>query len=1227
MKAIIGFLNSILSGILNSFKRKQDKHQEVSQVSWLSWLFSPHVWRKRLLELPDNLRIAALTAWRDKERGLAVFAGVFLASLVITLVLIYGVGLSQAFLKESVEQTVFDSKIEFKSAPEQGTTGWTNDTAILQGMCDEVVLKAEFNDCTLVLGKSGLHSEISWGNDAAFYASPLFVEQIDSSNTDHKWDTGDLWKYEYTTGPPVVNIRAISFLGPEAFDGVLAERLSKNIIYEMGEWKTHEEVNSQRGIYIPLDIASSAGAQVGDNLDTLTFTYTYERSLPGGIEDEDCPGEIIEGEEYRLMYCQVPMSIQNVTILGIYEPWPQGNPVLAANPIYTTWTLLTEEQQITLIDKDHVYLGITVDRSLLPTSSISAAEDWLEVITNDMQKQTYDDGNVKIFYVDIISGTILWLEFVLGFVQVFDYILMIPVVILSLYLLIYGLELSLEQRRREISIHRSIGATADKLKGMVLFELFVISSVAWVGGYLLAFFSVPIILSSVGFMQFESLDIDINPALSFWATAFTILATLGLALIFGRSRTKAFLEMEIDEGVKKTAQAGKPRTWLHIIMLLIGGLGALDTYQELTTGGTGIISNWFLGGLINIFGPFLLWIGGALLLSRLGAYGPKIMLFFFKKTRLLSDVKRGLQNTGSEESTTRLSLIMLLTLSIVTLAAVQGYTGSLVDERTADLEIGSDIKVYSTEPLTSKQVEQAITNISSKDISVNAITVPMISLKSEDGTNVNAYVLMNESADALKWFPQAIPGDDIPSAMTAYQSGGFSAGPDVAFTLDLDGSGRFGDSEDILYKESSKESKIMTFTWEKTDIILTNIDPNSSIDEAEVLEYYVEIMDRNWSKLDLAGEDLSNRNFTRTDFSNSDLSGVNFANADLTEAFFFNVDLSGANLTGAKLTNAVFVGILPQNIVDIDLTNTNLSGAFQYGAINLTNLKLDGAICPDRTTQNESNNCTSGFSEAPTPLLEPVFFPASFEVQITPYQTSIRYIGIHEFIPGVATNDMSNYLIINEKAFRELKGNQDVNNLRATTWIIDVDGLNNKELQVLGLLIAADSRFEGADDWETSHENVERNGGIIFGTQGLFTLQYLVASVAAIASAFVFLSLVLNQKKKELAILQAVGASPNQIIRLVLFEILSIVVFSMVLGIMLGMGLALSFNGFFNIFGFLFQLFTGTGEDAVISRVLQWPWWVITQVTLGVLAVVVIALVLTTRRALRADLAIVLKGE
>ena len=121
---------------------------------------------------------------------------------------------------------------------------------------------------------------------------------------------------------------------------------------------------------------------------------------------------------------------------------------------------------------------------------------------------------------------------------------------------------------------------------------------------------------------------------------------------------------------------------------------------------------------------------------------------------------------------------------------------------------------------------------------------------------------MNGSENILKWFPQAIPGKDISEALTAYENGGFSAGPDMAFSLDLEGSGRFGDSADQLYKEGDKESELMNFTWEKTEIILNNIDPNSTIDPAEALEEYIGLMDRNWSNLDLSGQDLTNQNFT-----------------------------------------------------------------------------------------------------------------------------------------------------------------------------------------------------------------------------------------------------------------------------------------------------------------------------------------------------------------------------
>jgi ABC-type antimicrobial peptide transport system permease subunit len=64
---------------------------------------------------------------------------------------------------------------------------------------------------------------------------------------------------------------------------------------------------------------------------------------------------------------------------------------------------------------------------------------------------------------------------------------------------------------------------------------------------------------------------------------------------------------------------------------------------------------------------------------------------------------------------------------------------------------------------------------------------------------------------------------------------------------------------------------------------------------------------------------------------------------------------------------------------------------------------------------------------------------------------------------------------------------------------------------------------------------------------------------------------------------------------------------------------------FFGIFGFIFQLFLGT--SAPISRDLVWPWLDLGLVNASVLAAVVVALLFTTRRALRADLAVVLKGE
>jgi len=1180
-----------------------------------------------LMELPSRLRLAGQSAWRGKERGMAVIAGVFLASLVITTVLAYGVGLSQLFFDESLDSEPFDAKIEYARTPVENGTGWSNNTTTMTEVCDELLEEfSEFNDCTMVLGRQGIHSGGFFNLDFVV-AQPLEMRVI-SDNENPLWDTMNFdYPEALEAGPPISDKRAIRFLGPEAFDGELADRLSQNIISGLGEWPTPENMSANRGIILPSTIASEAQAKPGDVLDELTFAYVVDEStlLEAAIDDDNCAGEITP-ENNEMIYCRMWMTVENLTVMGIYEPWDFGNPTLPFNPIFSTWEVLEEEQRQVLMNNDHMYLGVTIDRGQLPTTSTADAADWLEDLGTRVQQGNYTDEGVELYYTDIISGTILFLNIFLGLIQIFDYIIMIPIVILSLAVLIYGLVLSLEQRRREVSIHRVIGADGQSLQGMVLLELFVMSSVAWLIGYILALMAVPIVLSAVGFMEFRTGDFDVNPTLGIGSTLFTAITTLGLAMIFGRSRARNFIELEIEEGVRKTTAKAEPKRWLHWSAFLFGMLAVIDTWLEMNGSEDGIVSNFFIEGLIGIIGPFALWIGGALLLGRIGAKGPQIMQVLFGRTPLLKDVKRGLKGSGSAESVNRLAVIMLLTLSIVTLAAVQGYTGTLVDEKTADATVGSDLQISTEQPMNSTELISLVNEFAQNDVNPLATSVPEITLADEEGgDNLQTFVLFDGNEEVLRWSEQSIPGDDVDAAMSGYRNNGFSAGQDSAYTLDLPGSDRGGKEnrlDDVLLKPNDGQSENITFVWEDIAFNFTS-GGSEETDPLALFNAYTLLMDADWGGLNLSGQDLDERDLSRVDLSNTDLAGADLSNMNMSESILLDVNLSNADLTGANLENAILVNFMGGSLADADFTNANLAGAF--GFFDLSASILSNTTCPDGTNSDETG-CASGASEIPPPLAADLFFTDTrVQLIVTPYTTSMYYMGTHEYIPGVGAATIASALIIGEDSWRSLVGDDLANNVTSKTWIVRVDGVSGTQLESLASQLKADARVSDVLDWSSTHKEVERNGGLIFGTPGLLSLQFVVASVAAVASSFVFLSLVLSQRQKELAVLQAIGASPNQIIRLVLFEILSIVVVSMALGIVLGVGLALSFNGFFDIFGFIFQIFGGS--STTIQRTLVYPWSQIILVSLAVFAAVVVALLVTTRRALTADLASVLKGE
>ena len=65
--------------------------------------------------------------------------------------------------------------------------------------------------------------------------------------------------------------------------------------------------------------------------------------------------------------------------------------------------------------------------------------------------------------------------------------------------------------------------------------------------------------------------------------------------------------------------------------------------------------------------------------------------------------------------------------------------------------------------------------------------------------------------------PAIIPGKDVSDALTRYSEGGFSAGEDSAFTLDLAGSWSIKKNSTMLLSESDDRSVEVVMTYEELD--------------------------------------------------------------------------------------------------------------------------------------------------------------------------------------------------------------------------------------------------------------------------------------------------------------------------------------------------------------------------------------------------------------------------
>ena len=1050
-----------------------------------------------LATLIDNFFIGARSAFLSPGRGFAVFTGVLLSTIVFTSVLAYGTKLGQVAMQESIKDVLYDVVVSFRSEPGYNPESRTNDIDQFSAVCNDFIERSEFADCSLIFARQGLYPHLysnQWeAREMASHLRGGIPEIHPDGRSDIDWSK-------------------LFFIGEAATDGPLGDAFSEKIVD--GAWYSNNFEQTADQVILPRKYAANHNIQVGDIVN-IAYEFISKSISQDQTEDqfekkqeqilklEEEEREAIEsgdqerafnlrleiqsledeknycGTDRRERYgvggvvrCVQQIDLQDISVLGLYETididGPDDDWSIESRILLTTKSL-NSAQINELMEADYAYLFLKIDRSGIPSSSISDAQQWLVRLEDTMQGTPSNPvkyGDIEINYQDQIRAFLSDLTWFVVFIQLFDYVLMIPVILLTLAVLIYGLNLALEQRRSEIAIHRVYGGTARALLGLILAEVILISIVAWIIGYILGIFSSEFIINAVGFMEFEENPYNLSWKIPLISTVLTFVFTVGLATIIAFVKTKRFLSMEIEEGIKKEAKPKRNKVLL-LINLAMFSLGIATVVISVMNPDLSITI-----GAFYIFGPFLLWIGGALIFSRLSSYGPRLAILLFGKTPLLSDVKIGIRGSDLNRSMNQLGLIVVLTISIVTMAVVQGNTGSLVDDRTASARVGADMQINLSQPVSEDVVrdilDSAIDKLNLKDsVSVQNITSIYKDQVGIEGQRdrIDVVVLSKNHRDVLHWTDQALQTET--ESLSQLSNLGFTAGSGAAKTLDL------------------------------------------------------------------------------------------------------------ATQSSGGITD-LFSGL----------------GDFE---------------------ENES-----GFSSVT------LTYPLN---EIEQKSVTVNYISGHHWIPGELQQiHAESVILIEESTFEMLEGGV---RKEAKDWFVEICDEKSKDcgnaLKELNSQIGIHSSVVSVKDWATLHSEFSRTGGLIFGTPGILSLQYIVAAFATLASSLVFLSLILSRRRRELAILQSIGASASQLSRLVIFEIISVFTFSLLLGAILGLALAETFTGLFSIFGGLFQLVLGS--EILIARQLVWSWPQLLLVNGSVFVLVFLALLITTLRAIRSDLPTVLKEE
>ncbi len=639
---------------------------------------------------------------RNKRRSFAMLAGIFLAMALLSGILLYNNELKVNQYESIVGDFPFEVRFDI--------VGDESDSS-LKELSNQLLKDDRVLDTTIVATVNS-NTRNNWLEAILFSDNDLEKVQPTGHNTWPYFVQDDFFANDSLIAETIINM---DFKGSTNLTGnsiILSEQLARDMAIDIGD--VIRDVNLTQIIYGDVNDFKRG------SLSNLTLIGTYDAV---GLDDE-----IVVSE--NPFYGQI---------------------------IYMNYDLLFHpnmtQLETSMRNTGNFYVATKLDVSKFSVSDPATFSKEIDRFINQIAKNSGKD----IVGTNEIEDTLILFSIYSVFISILYVVLALPVIILSIYLLNFGLEMSLEERRRLISIKKVQGANSKQIFAELRNDTLLLLILGSVLGYMGGIFSAWIISSATGFMNiqignFNSLVNYIRFDLSSYLIPLSMISVLLIAVTYKKGRS--FIETAVTDGVtrrelKKMSFYKKNKIDVLLFILSLSGVALVITKQLKIKTNLSI----FMEVLIFIFTPFMFWIGGASVGSRVVKIVPLKLEGTFLKLQVFRDVKRiiksGLKRRGDID---RLALIIILTLSIAALATIQGNTEEFQAASNIEWKVGADWQVTFNNPGVYHSNISDINGLSDS-IGINSMQVRSLSssITVVAYENHKEYQNMKDRDPVLKW--------------------------------------------------------------------------------------------------------------------------------------------------------------------------------------------------------------------------------------------------------------------------------------------------------------------------------------------------------------------------------------------------------------------------------------------------------------------------------------------